>query len=82
MEAKNAERYTTLHTFYQMKDAPTVETGVSYRHSSLRPPCRREDENAWTRSDSAAVRKHEEDRMKSENVSAKYMVTSLIWLHE
>jgi hypothetical protein len=43
MEAKNAERYTTLHTFYQMKEAPTAETGVSYRHSNLRPPCRRED---------------------------------------
>eukprot|EP00966_Prymnesium_polylepis_P211224 4891444-Prymnesium_polylepis.1 len=71
MEAKNADHYTTLHTFYQMKYAPTAETCVSYRHSNLRPPCRHEDKIAWTRSDSAAVRKHEEERMKPENVSAK-----------
>jgi predicted secreted Zn-dependent protease len=36
----------------------------------------------WTRSDSAAVRRHEEDRMKPENVSARRMVTSLIWLQD
>eukprot|EP00966_Prymnesium_polylepis_P081457 1887572-Prymnesium_polylepis.1 len=57
----------------------TAETCVSYWHSNLRPPCRREDKIAWTRSDSAAVRRHKEDRMKPENVSARRMV---IWLQD
>jgi hypothetical protein len=82
MEAQNADSHTTLHTFYQIKEAPAEETGVSYIHSSLEPPCRREEKHSWTRSDSAAVRRHEEDRMKPENASTKYLATSLVWLHE
>eukprot|EP00966_Prymnesium_polylepis_P078635 1822557-Prymnesium_polylepis.1 len=39
-EAQLAGTRTTVHTFYQLTEAPAEETGVSYKHSSLEPPCR------------------------------------------
>jgi hypothetical protein len=38
MEAQYAESHITVHTFYQLKEAPAEETGVSYKHSTLEPP--------------------------------------------
>eukprot|EP00966_Prymnesium_polylepis_P298251 6891736-Prymnesium_polylepis.2 len=36
----------------------------------------------WTRADSAAVRRYEEDKTKPENISRRHMNTSLIWLQD
>ena len=72
----------TIHAFYQLQEAPAGETGVTYTHSSLEPPSRHDGKNAWTRSDSKAVRRHEEERMRPEHTLTKFMATSLIWIQE
>ena len=54
----------TIHNFYQLQEeAPAGETaarGIKYTHSTREPPRRNDEKNVWTRSDSKAVRRHEE----------------------
>ena len=76
----------TIHNFYQLQEeAPAGETaarGTKYTHSTLEPPSRNDEKNVWTRSDSKAVRRHEEERMRPEHTLTKFMATSIIWMQE
>ena len=76
----------TIHNFYQLQEeAPAGETaarGIKYTHSTREPPSRNDEKNVWTRSDSKAVRRHEEEKMRPEHTIAKVMATSIVWMQE
>eukprot|EP00966_Prymnesium_polylepis_P174478 4037136-Prymnesium_polylepis.1 len=82
VEADKAGFFTTVHNFYQLQEAPSVETYCSCWQSNLQPPNRREEKVVWTRSDSAERRKYEADKRKPENMTRVQTKTSTIWLQD
>eukprot|EP00966_Prymnesium_polylepis_P276375 6385297-Prymnesium_polylepis.1 len=81
-EADKAGCYTTVHNFYQLREAPTVVTFISCWQSNLQPPCRRNEKSIWTRADSSERRKYEEDIKKPEKLTRVEVKASLIWLQD
>ena len=80
VEADEAGFFTTVHNFYKLQEAPTVETYFSCWQSNLQPPNRREEKVMRTRSDSEERRKYKADKRKPENMTRVQTKTSTVWL--
>jgi hypothetical protein len=78
----------TINNFHQLQEeAPSCRRDGSQEgnhiHTLLSGAAKQtRRKNAWTRSDSKAVRRHEEERMRPEHTLTKCMATSVIWMQE